>query len=112
MTGFLKTWGEKPPQADSANNGGMHGMDHGEMREPMPGMMSRQQMQQLGQTQGVDFDRVFLQMMIEHHNGAIEMARTEQANGRNLHAIALANQIEITQAQEVQHMQQLLQTLA
>lgn len=114
MTGFLKTWGENLPPTDSANSGGMNdgGMNHDGMRAPMPGMMSPQQMQQLGQAQGVDFDRMFLQMMIEHHNGAIEMARAEQANGQNAATIALAKQIETTQAQEVQRMQQLLQTLA
>ena len=112
MTGFLKAWGENLAPTGGANSGGMNhgGMDHGGMR-PMPGMMSPQQMQQLGQAQGVDFDRMFLQMMIEHHNGAIEMARAEQVNGQNPQAIALAKRIETTQAQEVQRMQQLLQTL-
>ncbi|MFN2495349.1 MAG: DUF305 domain-containing protein [Pseudonocardiaceae bacterium] len=99
MTGFLTAWGENPSQG-----GGMGGMDH----SGMPGM-SQQQMQQLGQAQGVAFDRMFLQMMINHHNGAIEMARGEQVDGQNPQAIELAKQIEAAQAAEVQHMQQLLQ---
>jgi uncharacterized protein (DUF305 family) len=99
MTGFLTAWGENPSQG-----GGMGGMDH----SGMPGMMSQQQIQQLGQAQGVAFDRMFLQMMIDHHDGAIEMARGEQVDGQNPQAVELAKQIEAAQAAEVQRMQQLL----
>lgn len=100
MTGFLTAWGQ-----NVTGDGDMEGM------AGMPGMMDPQQMQQLGQAQGVNFDRMFLQMMIEHHNGAIEMARAEQANGQNPQAIALAQKIEADQSREVQRMGQLLQSL-
>ena len=65
-------------------------------------------MRQFGQAQGVAFDRMFLQMMIDHHDGAIEMARGEQVDGQNPQAVELAKQIEAAQAAEVQRMQQQL----
>lgn len=52
----------------------MHGMS-----SPMPGMASEQEMVGLKSSTGVDFDRMFARMMIVHHDGAIRMARDEQA---------------------------------
>lgn len=57
---------------------------------------------------GSDFDQKFLKMMIEHHQGAIEMAKTEQKDGISADAIALAQQIEKAQTQEITTMQGLL----
>jgi uncharacterized protein (DUF305 family) len=51
---------------------------------------------------------MWLEMMIEHHEGAIEMARTEQATGENPDAIALAEDIETAQADEIGTMERLL----
>lgn len=107
MSNWLQTWGEEVP--------GDTGMDHGDMggmeAMDMPGMMSPEQMQQLAQAEGAAFDRTFLEMMTEHHRGAVQMAQTEQAEGENPEAIALAEQIETSQAQEIDRMQQLLQSL-
>ena len=47
-------------------------------------------------------------MMIEHHEGAIEMARTEQDEGQNPDAIALAEDIEATQTAEIATMEDML----
>ena len=49
----------------------------------MPGTMSSDQMEELASASGSAFDEMFLSMMIEHHEGAIEMAQTEQADGEN-----------------------------
>ncbi len=46
----------------------------------MPGMMSSDDMDKLMNDTGAEFDQMFLTMMIEHHQGAIEMA-TEQKDG-------------------------------
>jgi uncharacterized protein (DUF305 family) len=53
---------------------------------------------------------MFLQMMIKHHEGAIQMARTEQANGQNADAIAIASRIESAQSKEIGVMKRLLGT--
>jgi uncharacterized protein (DUF305 family) len=51
---------------------------------------------------------MFLQMMIKHHEGAVEMARTEQAEGKHPDAISLARRIETTQTAEIATMRKLL----
>ena len=98
MSGWLTTWGKPVPED-------MSGMD---MSGSMPGMMSNADMEKLKSATGADFDRMFLTMMIAHHQGAIEMAKTEVANGMNADAIALAKQIEKAQAAEITTMQGLL----
>lgn len=56
-------------------------------------MMDPDQMHRLDKASGEQWDQMSL-TMIEHHEGAIEMARTEQANGENPDAVALAKKIE------------------
>jgi len=103
MSGFLRAWNAPVP---STNNpmGGMMGQMHG----AMPGMMSGGQMHQLGQSSGAAFDRMFLQMMITHHQGAITMAKTELSNGQNPDARQLAQRIIDAQQREITEMQNLL----
>ena len=100
MTGWLKDWDEDSGHAgmdgmDDDADGGMGGMDPAQMRE-------------LAAARGADFDRVFLTQMIEHHEGAVEMARTEQAEGKNEAARALAGDIEKSQTAEIDEMKKLL----
>ncbi|MEE3920862.1 DUF305 domain-containing protein [Micromonospora sp. BRA006-A] len=77
----------------------------------MPGMMSEQQMKDLAAAKGPAFDKMFAEMMIAHHKGAIDMARTEQADGSNPEAKALAAKIASDQAAEVQTLQKILDRL-
>jgi uncharacterized protein (DUF305 family) len=99
MAGWLQAWGKDVPTASS-------GMGHGGVN--MPAMMSAEEMKALENASGAAFDRMFLQMMIEHHQGAIEMAGTEQANGTNADATTLAKQIETAQTAEIGVMARLL----
>jgi len=103
MTGWLEAWDEEvPPEA----------MDHADMghgsSDAMAGMMSEEDMAALEQAQGAAFDELFLELMVEHHEGALEMARTEQAAGENPDALALAELIEADQEAEISEMQRLL----
>ena len=59
----------------------------------MPGMMSGKQMKELKAMKGPEFDKMFAEMMIDHHNGAISMAEDEQKNGRNADAVKMAGDI-------------------
>ena len=77
----------------------------------MPGMMNAAEMQQLTDASGTEFDRLFLQQMMVHHQGALEMADIEIAQGSNTAALALAESIKTSQTAEISEMQQMLQTL-
>lgn len=110
MSAWLQTWGEEVPEGAGMDHGAMS--DHGDMGDmDMPGMMSPEQMQQLEQAEGAAFDRIFLELMTEHHRGAVEMAQVEQEAGENPAAIALAEQIETSQLEEIDRMEQLQQSL-
>ena len=104
MTGWLEAWGQEPP-SDSMDHGDM---GHGDASGGMPGMMDAETMDELEQATGDEFDQMFLTSMIEHHEGAIEMARTEQANGENPDALALAQQVEEDQLAEIEKMKAML----
>ncbi|MBF6228671.1 DUF305 domain-containing protein [Nocardia abscessus] len=94
---LLQQFGKPAP---AANHGGMPGM---------PGMMSPESMGSLQSMSGSEFDRMWLSMMIEHHRGAIEMAQTELANGKNSEARKLAETVISTQQSEIDKMQRMLQ---
>jgi uncharacterized protein (DUF305 family) len=98
LTGWLTAWGKPVPAANH----------HDHSMEAMPGMMTEDEMSDLGNASGSMFDRMWTQMMIEHHQGAVTMAKTEQASGKNAEAIALAKKIETDQNREIATMQRLL----
>ncbi len=104
MSRWLEDWGQDVPSDSSTD--GMGGMDMGEGQ--MPGMMSSEEMGDLERLDGAPFDRMFLTMMIAHHEGAIEMAQAEQRDGRSSEATDLAQQIEDAQTTEIATMRQLL----
>ena len=105
MTKWLESWGEDAP-SDSM---GHEDMGHGSTSE-MPGMMDENEMGKLDQAQGAEWDQMFFTMRIEHHEGAIEMAKTEQADGQNPDAIALAEKIEKAQTAEIAKMKSMLKS--
>ena len=112
MSDWLTTWDEPVPETslDHANAGGHGGGDDdmGEMdMSGMSGMMSSERMDELDQTQGTAFQEMWLEMMIEHHEGAIEMAELEVASGQNPDAIDLAERIIESQTAEIETMQEL-----
>ena len=72
----------------------------------MPTILGRNQLEAAS---GPEFDTMFLQMMIAHHEGAIADAQTELAEGSNPQAKELAQQIVDDQRAEIAQMQQLLQ---
>lgn len=86
----------------------MNGMDHVML---MPGMLTPQQMKQLDEARGKEFDRLFLTFMIQHHRGAITMVRDLFASpgaGQDEAIFAFANDVEVDQEAEIARMQQML----
>lgn len=104
MQGFLQSW--NVPAAPSGDIAGMPGMN--KAGSAMPGMMSDQQMQQLGTVDGATFDTMWLQMMTAHHTGAVTMAQTELRDGQSTEAKSLAQRILNAQRVEITSMKQLL----
>jgi uncharacterized protein (DUF305 family) len=80
--------------------------DHGDMA--MDGTMDPATMGRLESLQGTEFDTLWLQSMIGHHEGAITMAQTELASGTNDDAKRLAQQIITAQQGEITQMKQML----
>lgn len=98
MSDWLEEWGEPVPDTDM---GAMIGMD-------MAGMLSPEEMESLDAATGPAFDEMFLSSMVKHHEGAIEMAQTEQADGQNTEAVELAETVEETQTSEIKTIRELL----
>ncbi|MEN3265700.1 DUF305 domain-containing protein [Pseudonocardia sp.] len=113
MQAMLGSWGLPAQPTGAAGMSGMNGMDHNNMggMPAKPGMMSDQQMQQLGTVSGAAFDRMWLQMMIQHHTGAVQMSQTELRGGQNGDAKALAQTIITGQQAQIAQMQNLLKTI-
>ncbi|MGH3751966.1 MAG: DUF305 domain-containing protein, partial [Pseudonocardiaceae bacterium] len=100
MLQWLTSWGQPVP-----------GEGHGTGHAGMPGMMTEMDMGQLSGASGQGFDRMFLNMMIRHHQGAIEMATTEKTAGSFGPAQKLAGDIITAQSAEIMQMRQLLARL-
>lgn len=80
----------------------------------MPGMLNAEQLAQLSAARGGDFDRLFLQLMIKHHEGAIQMVAELLNSPRAAQEVdinVLANEIEAAQLAEIELMWQMLAEL-
>jgi uncharacterized protein (DUF305 family) len=112
MADWLEDWDQPVPETsrDHANaHADEHGGDAGaEMDADMPGMMSAEEMDALESAQGEEFRTMWLEMMIEHHQGAVEMAENVADDGQNAEVRALAEEIIRTQGEEISTMQDLL----
>ncbi|TFD84058.1 DUF305 domain-containing protein [Cryobacterium lactosi] len=96
MEGWLDVWGVGDP------NDMMDDMDHGN------GMMSDGDMSELESATGADAGRIFLDQMIQHHEGAIDMATDEVEDGQSPDAVTLARNIITSQTAEIKVMTGLL----
>jgi uncharacterized protein (DUF305 family) len=98
MSGWLAEWGEEATDHSS------HSMDSS---EGMKGMVSDPDMSAMGTARGPDFDRLFVKHMTAHHEGAVEMAKTQLEKGRYEPAKALARDITAAQQKEIAEMAKL-----
>ncbi|WP_260973585.1 DUF305 domain-containing protein [Mycolicibacterium llatzerense] len=94
MTTLLAGFGKPAPSAT--------------MSHSMPGLMTPQQMTELTGLSGAAFDKMWLQMMVEHHQGAITMANDELKNGTNPDAKKMAEAIVTAQQAEIATMNGML----
>lgn len=120
MTAWLEEWDQPVPDlGDMGDMDAMSGMDHGDMdhgdmddmatSDGMSGMMSAEDLADLEAAEGSVFEQMWLAMMIEHHEGAVEMAEVEVAEGEDPEAVALAEEIIEAQEAEIAEMEALLE---
>jgi len=94
MTTLLASFGKPAPSAT--------------MGHSMPGLMTSQQMTSLEGLSGAAFDKMWLQMMVEHHQGAIDMAQDELRDGDNPDVKKMAQSIITAQRGEIATMKGML----
>ncbi|MEW2635212.1 DUF305 domain-containing protein [Streptomyces sp. NPDC048389] len=99
LSGWLASWGEEVPKGSAGGGHAGHSM---------PGMMTDEDVTELEKSSGRAFDTAFLDMMVRHHEGAVDMARTEQADGSHRPARAMAGDIVTSQSAEITRMKALL----
>jgi uncharacterized protein (DUF305 family) len=99
---WLRDRGQPVPEV-----GGAHGHHHA----MMPGMLTEAQMGGLRAARGADFDRTFLRLMIQHHEGAIHMVERLFAHdgaGQEDVIFKLASDVNVDQITEVDRMRRML----
>ena len=109
-------WDEEVPETMRDHGNAGHDMgdmdDMGDAMEgmdtDMPGMMSADDMNSLNDAPDADFQTMWLEMMIEHHEGAVEMAQDQTEDGQYKPAIELAGDITSSQNAEIETMESLL----
>ncbi|GAA2380496.1 DUF305 domain-containing protein [Nonomuraea africana] len=94
MTTWLQEQGQKVPEHHAAHDG-------------MPGMATPEQLAALKAATGVEFDRLFLSLMIAHHQGAITMATKVIGDGSHQRISELAADIGVEQTAEIRRMQEM-----
>ncbi|RKT56064.1 DUF305 domain-containing protein [Saccharothrix australiensis] len=70
----------------------------------MPGMATDEQLAALRAARGPEFDRLFLQLMIAHHEGALTMANELLASGSDVRVEEMANDVVASQSDEIARM--------
>ncbi|BCN63085.1 hypothetical protein RE9431_15400 [Prescottella equi] len=126
MEGWLKAWGAPEPSKAEAPGATSDGMDHDGMEgdgtsmpmtsmNSMPGMeggghgmMSAEQMQALENAKDAEFDKMWLELMIAHHQGAVASSEQILQTGESEQVRQLAQQIVSSQQAEIAQMEALL----
>jgi uncharacterized protein (DUF305 family) len=91
LASWLQGWGEPTESGHS-----------------MSGMMSDSDMTDLDQASAKDAGKLFLQQMVQHHEGAVDMARSEVDKGMNTDAVAMAKSIVSSQTEQITQMKDML----
>ncbi|PZF86603.1 DUF305 domain-containing protein [Jiangella anatolica] len=106
MRRWLDAWGAA---THGAHAGAAAGCGHA---GPMPGMLPAERVDALAAADGPAAQLLYLQLMIPHHEGAVEMAYDEIAAGSNVYAISVAKHVVQDQLGELAAMESMLAELA
>ena len=108
MQRWLKARGEEVPAADAHHHAAM---GHGTL---MPGMLTQADLDKLANSTGTEFERLFLQYMIRHHEGALAMTRqlfvTSEAR-QDAELFMFASDVDADQSAEIKRMNAMLTQL-
>jgi uncharacterized protein (DUF305 family) len=105
MEQWLASRGQQVPGADARH---VHGA------ALMPGMLTDEEMSDLARARGAEFDRLFLEGMIKHHEGALTMVRELFATpgaGQDVAVFSFASDVEADQRMEVERMGAMLDAI-
>ena len=108
---FMKRWLEARGQAISPAMPEMPGMDMSSHLMLMPGMLTPKQMQALKKAKAAEFDRLFLQGMIQHHDGALKMVKDlfdTAGAGQDAELFSFATDVDSGQRAEIRIMRTML----
>lgn len=104
MAQTLESWGEDvPPQAENPTFGMR---DHGS-HSSMPGMATQEQLDELGEAEGTDLDVLYLDLMIAHHQGALEMCSVVSREGSDERTEELSDDIVVSQQKQIDQMSEM-----
>jgi uncharacterized protein (DUF305 family) len=106
MQQWLQRRGHPPPDPHAHHKSGA---------TLMPGMLTGDEMGRLAAAKGVEFDRLFLEFMIKHHEGALTMVRELFATpgaGQESEIFAFASDVDADQRMEIERMSGMLAMLA
>ena len=106
----MSAWLEARKLEVPAAEGDAHEHEHDDAT--MPGMLSEAEMSELAEARGADFDRLFLEGMIGHHQGAVQMAEEVATEGTDVLVSEMAADVGVGQSAEIDRMRTLLQELA
>ena len=101
MQEWLKRRGAPLPDPHAHHHGG----------KLMPGMLTAEEMSQLAAAKGAEFDRLFLELMIKHHEGALVMVKELFASpgaGQESEIYAFASDVDSDQRMEIDRMSAML----
>lgn len=102
MEEWLRARGQAVPDAHA---------QHAHGATLMPGMLTPEEMARLAAAKGAEFERLFLEGMIKHHDGAITMVRelfTQPGAGQESDIFAFASDVDADQRMEIQRMSAML----
>jgi uncharacterized protein (DUF305 family) len=111
MQQWLRDRGQPAPEV--SETGTMMGGHAGHAMH-MPGMLTAEEIAQLDQARGKEFDRLFLTFMIKHHQGAVAMVKelvSSQGAALDDTVFKLASDVSAEQTTEIDRMQQMLADL-
>lgn len=102
MNAWLRTHGQ--PTVDPAHPEHAGIADHA----GMPGMATPAQLDALRAARGADFDRLFVELMVAHHQGALTMSHEILNKGADVRVQEIADDVIATQSDEIRNLRAML----